>query len=85
MHLDEGIITKLVILKRCIDAKAVQDFYRVIEEENGFPTLLKQLESKDDNIDYPKVWGNIDMEFAATWCKLQPMLSDIDLSRNFYK
>jgi len=44
MPLDEAIITKLVIFERCVDYDVITKFYRLVNEREGKPELLKELE-----------------------------------------
>ncbi|WP_416208179.1 KAP family P-loop NTPase fold protein [Halomonas sp.] len=88
MPLDEAIITKLVIFERCVGVKATADFYRLVDAEQGTPTLLKQLEEGDGQIpaDAPKTWTDnpTTISFISEWAQLEPRLSGVDLRAAIY-
>lgn len=88
MPLDEAIITKLVIFERCVGMKATADFYRLIDAEQGTPSLLKQLEEGNGQIpdDAPKTWTDnpTTKSFISEWGKLEPHLGGIDLRAAIY-
>jgi len=88
MPLDEAIITKLVIFERCVGVKATADFYRLVDAEQGMPTLLKQLEEGVDQIpsDAPETWTDnpTTKSFIIEWARLEPRLSEIDLRAAIY-
>ncbi|HCF4825343.1 TPA: NTPase KAP, partial [Pseudomonas aeruginosa] len=88
MPLDEAIITKLVIFERCVGVKATADFYRLVDAEQGTPTLLKQLEENGGRIpEYaPKTWTDnpTTKSFISDWAQLEPRLSGVDLRAAIY-
>lgn len=88
MPLDEAIITKLVIFERCMGVEATADLYRLVDSEQGTPTLLKRLEEMDGQIpsDAPKTWTDnpTTKSFLSEWAKLEPRLSGIDLRAAIY-
>lgn len=88
MPLDEAIITKLVIFERCAGLAALTDFYRLVDAEQGKPTLLKQLEDNDGNIpdSAPKTWTDnpTTKSFISDWARLEPHLSGVDLRSAIY-
>ena len=88
MPLDEAIITKLVIFERCVGVKATADFYRLVDAEQGMPTLLKQMEEGSGAIpDYaPKTWMDnpTTKSFISEWGQLEPKLSGVDLRAAIY-
>jgi predicted KAP-like P-loop ATPase len=88
MPLEEAIITKLVIFERCVGASATADFYRLVDAEQGKPTILKQLEEEGGKIpsDAPKTWtANPTTEaFIAEWAQLEPKLGEVDLRAAIY-
>lgn len=88
MPLDEAIITKLVIFERCVGVHATADFYRLVDVEQGKPTLLKQLEEGGGKIPdgAPKTWTDnpTTTSFITDWAKLEPRLSEIDLRAAIY-
>lgn len=88
MPLDEAIITKLVIFERCVGVNATADFYKLVDAEQGAPTLLKQLEELGGQIpaDAPKTWTDnpTTKAFISEWAKLEPRLSEVDLRAAIY-
>lgn len=88
MPLDEAIITKLVIFERCVGVAAITDFYRLVDAEQGTPTLLKQLEEGGGKIpdDAPKTWTDNPntKSFISEWAQLEPHLSGTDLRAAIY-
>lgn len=88
MPLDEAIITKLVIFERCVGMKATEDFYRLVDAEQGIPTLLKQLEEDGGEIpeNAPKTWidNPTTKSFISEWAELDPKLSGVDLRAAIY-
>lgn len=89
MPLDEAVITKLVIFERCVGPEATADFYRLIDSEQGKPTLLKELENGGgDQIPSraPKSWTDnpTTASFITDWVQLEPKLSGVDLRAAIY-
>jgi len=88
MPLDEAIITKLVIFERCVGVKATEDFYRLLDAEQGMPMLLKQLETDGGEIpdNAPKTWTDnpTTKSFISEWAQLEPKLSGVDLRAAIY-
>ena len=88
MPLDEAIITKLVIFERCVGAQATADFYRLVDAEQGIPSLLKQLEESSGQLptDAPKSWTDnpTTKSFISEWAQLEPKLSGVDLRAAIY-
>lgn len=88
MPLDEAIITKLVIFERCVGVEATADFYRLVDAEQGKPSLIKQLEEGDGQIPdgAPKTWTNnsTTKAFISEWAQLKPNLSEVDLRAAIY-
>lgn len=86
MQLDEKTITKLVIFERCMGTQATNKLYELIDKENGFPTLLSDLENVESEIDIktiPEEWKH-DLEFLDKWSKLQPSFAEQDLTAAAY-
>ncbi|MEG9488529.1 KAP family P-loop NTPase fold protein [Mannheimia indoligenes] len=84
MPLDEAIITKLVIFERCVDSDTVTKFYQLINEKEGKPELLKELEN-DNEQDLSALSENKPIqEFIKEWAKLEPKLSNVDLRAAIY-
>lgn len=84
MPLDEAIITKLVIFERCVDSDVVTKFYQLINEEDGKPELLKELENNNEK-NLPMLSENKSIQaFITEWVKLEPKLSDVDLKAAIY-
>lgn len=84
MPLNEAIITKLVIFERCVDSEVVTKFYQLINEEEGKPELLKELEN-DNEQNLSTLSENKPIQtFVKEWVKLEPKLSDIDLRAAIY-
>lgn len=84
MPLDEAIITKLVIFERCVDSDVVTEFYQLINEENGKPQLLKELENNNEQNLSMLSENKPIQEFIKEWVKLEPKLSDVDLRAAIY-
>ena len=88
MPLDEAIITKLVIFERCVGVKATADFYQLVDDEQGIPSVLKQLEEGGGEIpeSAPKTWTDnpTTKSFISEWAHLEPKLSGIDLRAAIY-
>ncbi|MFA0809454.1 KAP family P-loop NTPase fold protein [Microbulbifer epialgicus] len=88
MPLDEAVITKLVIFERCVGAEATADFYRLVDAEQGKPSLLKQMEEDRGKIPSgaPETWtGNPTTQtFISEWAQLEPRLGGIDLRAAIY-
>src|SRR5690606_858135 len=88
MPLDEAIITKLVIFERCVGVKATADFYRLVDAEQGVPTLLKRLEEGGGQIPdgAPMTWTDnpTTKSFISDWAQLEPRLSEVDLRAAIY-
>lgn len=89
MPLDEAVITKLVIFERCVGAEATTDFYRLVDAEQGKPTILKELEKGDGKeypSDTPKSWSTnpTTKSFVLEWSQLEPPLRDVDLRAAIY-
>lgn len=87
--LDEGIITKLVIFERCAGADATADLYRLIDAEQGMPSIFDELEDTEvtefpENC--PVSWTNnpTTKSFIAEWSKLAPSLKGTDLRAAIY-
>ncbi|QLB19061.1 KAP family P-loop NTPase fold protein [Mannheimia granulomatis] len=84
MPLDEAIITKLVIFERCVDSDTVIKFYQLINEKEGKPELLKELENNNEqNLSILSENKPI-QTFIKEWVKLEPKLSDLDLRAAIY-
>lgn len=84
MPLDEAIITKLVIFERCVDSDVVTKFYQLVNEGEGKPELLKELENNNEQ-NLSKLSENKPIqEFIKEWVKLEPKLSDFDLRAAIY-
>lgn len=87
--LDEAVITKIAIFERCTSTDAVQDLYHLIDQHQGTPTLLKDLEldeKKLEDIDkVPQSWkDNKNKTFISEWLKQEPKLGNIDLKAAIY-
>lgn len=84
MSLDETIITKLVIFERCVDSDVVTKFYQLVNEGEGKPELLKELENNNEQ-NLSKLSENKSIQtFITEWVKLEPRLSDVDLRAAIY-
>jgi len=86
MQLDEKTITKLVIFERCLGTKATNKLYELIDQENGTPKILAELEDPKiefSSIDLPDEWQS-DPEFIEQWSSLLPKFTDIDLTPAAY-
>ena len=82
--LEEAIITKLVIFERCVDSDVVTNFYQRINEEEGKPELLKELENNNEQ-NLSKLSENKPIQtFITEWVKLEPKLSNVDLRAAIY-
>ena len=82
--LEEAIITKLVIFERCVDSDVVTNFYQRINEEEGKPELLKELENNNEQ-NLSKLSENKPIQaFIKEWGKLEPKLSNVDLRAAIY-
>lgn len=82
--LEEAIITKLVIFERCVDSDVVTNFYQRINEEEGKPELLKELENNNEK-NLSKLSENKPIQaFIKEWAKLEPKLSNVDLRAAIY-
>ena len=82
--LEEAIITKLVIFERCVDSDVVINFYQRINEEEGKPELLKELENNNEQ-NLSKLSENKPIQaFIKEWAKLEPKLSNVDLRAAIY-
>ena len=88
MPLDEAVITKLVIFERCAGVKATEDFYHLVDAEQGKPELFQQLEIGSGEIpeNAPNTWTDnpTTKAFISEWAQLKPGLSDIDLRAAIY-
>lgn len=87
--LDEGVITKLVIFERCAGAEATAALYRLIDAEEGKPTLLRELEENSAEelpTGTPDSWNRnpTTKEFILEWARLEPSLKDMDLRAAIY-
>jgi predicted KAP-like P-loop ATPase len=86
MQLDEALITKFVIFERCAGKDATQHLYKIIDDESGFPAVLKKLESIDaseDDLVLPKQWEAV-RDFIIDWSKLEPLLANKNLTSAAY-
>ena len=84
MPLDEAIITKLVIFERCVDSDVVTKFYQLVNEGEGTPELLKELENNNEQ-NLSKLSENKSIQtFITEWVKLEPKLSNVDLRAAIY-
>lgn len=86
MNLDEKTITKLVIFERCLGTEATNKLYELIDQQQGKPKILADLENPEINFDdivIPKEWEN-DLIFLDKWSKLPPLFSDINLTPAVY-
>lgn len=86
MHLDEKTITKLVIFERCMGTQATNKLYELIDQENGMPKIIADIESMDEEFDIkkmPEEWKH-DFEFLDKWSKLQPSFANQDLTAAAY-
>ena len=84
MPLDEAIITKLVIFERCVDSDVVTKFYQLVNEGEGKPELLKELENNNEQ-NLSKLSENKSIQtFITEWVKLEPKLSNVDLRAAIY-
>lgn len=82
--LEEAIITKLVIFERCVDSDVATNFYQRINEEEGKPELLKELENNNEQ-NLSKLSENKPIQtFIKEWAKLEPKLSNVDLRAAIY-
>ena len=82
--LEEAIITKLVIFERCVDSDVVTNFYQLVNEGEGKPELLKELENNNEQ-NLSKLSENKPIQaFIKEWAKLEPKLSNVDLRAAIY-
>ena len=82
--LEEAIITKLVIFERCVDSDVVTKFYQLVNEGEGKPELLKELENNNEQ-NLSKLSENKPIQaFIKEWAKLEPKLSNVDLRAAIY-
>lgn len=84
MPLDEAIITKLVIFERCVDSDVVTKFYQLVNEGEGNPELLKELENNNEQNISKLSENNPIKTFIKEWAKLEPKLSNVDLRAAIY-
>ena len=86
MQLDEKTITKLVIFERCLGTQATNKLYELIDQENGKPKILAELEDPKIeffDIDLPEEW-QADPDFIEQWSNLSPQFKEIDLTPAAY-
>ncbi|GAA6171891.1 KAP family P-loop domain protein [Colwellia sp. KU-HH00111] len=86
MQLDEKTITKLVIFERCLGTQATNKLYELIDQENGQPKILAELEDPKiefSDIDLPEEW-QADPDFIEQWSNLSPQFTEIDLTPAAY-
>lgn len=86
MHLDESLITKLVIFERCSGKDAAAELYQLIDKAMGKPEIFAQLEAEEPNLDkikLPKYWQENE-DFILDWAKLPPSLDGLDLRAAAY-
>ena len=84
MPLDEAIITKLVIFERCVDYDVITKFYRLVNEREGKPELLKELEDNNEQNLSTLSENKPIQAFIKEWAKLEPKLSNVDLRAAIY-
>ena len=84
MPLDEAIITKLVIFERCVDYDVITKFYRLVNEREGKPELLKELEDNNEQNLSTLSKNKPIQAFIKEWAKLEPKLSNVDLRAAIY-
>ncbi|HHK5987910.1 KAP family P-loop NTPase fold protein [Neisseria sp. P0009.S008] len=84
MPLDEAIITKLVIFERCVDYDVITKFYRLVNEREGKPELLKELEDNNEQNLSTLSENKPIQAFIKEWAKLEPKLSNVDLRTAIY-
>lgn len=87
MPIDEAIITKLVIFERCVGADGTADFYRLIDSENGKPSIITELENNSAKpSSLPSSWESNPsvLAFIKEWVAIAPQLKDIDLRPAVY-
>ena len=86
MQLNEKTITKLVIFERCLGTQATNKLYELIDQENGKPKILAELEDPKiefSDIDLPEEW-QADPDFIEQWSNLSPQFTEIDLTPAAY-
>lgn len=86
MQLDEKTITKLVIFERCLGTQATNKLYELIDQENGKPKILAELEDPKiefSDTDLPEEW-QADPDFIEQWSNLSPQFTEIDLTPAAY-
>ena len=78
--LDEAVLTKILLLERCGTKEAYTKIAESsAENENGHPTILKDIEAALDSgneIELPEEFNSI---FFRHWVTSKPTLSDVDL------
>lgn len=75
------ILIKLMILEY-MNEDRFQELYTLQSKEKGTPKLLEQLEADfDETVDNEKNWNKPNIE---KWIKMEPLLSDVDLSDYFW-
>ncbi|MGN6950140.1 KAP family P-loop domain protein, partial [Neisseria sp. P0016.S005] len=78
------IITKLVIFERCVDYDVITKFYRLVNEREGKPELLKELEDNNEQNLSTLSENKPIQAFIKEWAKLEPKLSNVDLRAAIY-
>lgn len=87
--LDDAVITKLVIFERCAGPQATKDLYTLVDETQGRPDTMKELEQSDRDelpTDLPESWSENPsvQSFVWEWSQLAPQLSGYDLRGAIY-
>lgn len=80
MNLDESLILKFIIFERCLDMNEVNYLYQMIDQENGKPKFLHDLEENLDGIVWPDELSKDSTKiFIQSWVNLEPKLKNQDL------
>lgn len=76
-----------MIFERCVGHAATADLYRLIDAEQGRPSLLEQLEANGEIPGgAPETWTDnpTTKAFISEWAKLEPKLNGVDLRAAIY-
>lgn len=78
--LDEAVLTKILLLERCGSKEAYTKIAEsTAENENGFPTILKEIETALESGKEVDLTGEFEGRFFQQWAQSKPALSEIDL------
>lgn len=78
--LDEAVLTKILLLERCGSKEAYTKIAEsTTENENGFPTVLKEIELAFESGKDIELTEEFEGMFFQQWVQSKPALSEIDL------